>query len=345
MRNLQLKWIPLTLALLFVSVVSLSAQEDGSSSKSKKPEKHNSGGFAAHLDKYAKRKAKSQKYTLKYRFEKGEVLRWKHDHRIVNETKFGTEAVDTSTRAQPEYSWTVQSVDSRGTQRFEIMMERIKVWEQNGTADQVHYDSAKDKKAPESCVIYHERVGRPSATYAISANGQIVESKSNYVQIPIGGVGENPVIAFPDGPIPVGKKWNVTHVVKPKDKYGTVQQLQVRVQYTLEKVVDGEAHITFVTNVLTPMTDETLRSQIVTHLMRGFAIFDIAKGKLSYRETSWDERIIGYRGPESYMHYKANRRETLVVPEPKVATVSFEEPAKKEKPATSLLQPMKGDGK
>ena len=330
-------------ALLFIWTGLGSAQE--STQQPQKDANTSKSEFAAQIQKYAKKKARTQKYTLKYKFKKGDVIRWQHDHRIVNETKFGTEAVKTSTRARPEYSWTVQNVDGLGNMRFEIMMERIKVWEQNGSADQVHYDSDKDKTVPESCVVYHERVGRPSSMYSISKNGQIVDSKSYYDVLALGGVGENPVIAFPDKPIGIGKKWGVEYVKRAKDEFGSLQQINLRVGYELAKVVDGKAHVTFKTSVLTPMTDETIHSQIVTHLARGFAVFDIEKGMLTHRETNWDERVIGYRGQESYMHYQAFRKETLVV-EPNIADVKTDAnvlPVSHDEtiPTGNLLKPLK----
>ena len=117
--------------------------------------------------------------------------------------------------------------------------------------------------------------------------------------------------------------------------------------FVLEKIVDGKAHITFFTETLTPQLDETVRSQIVTHMTRGFIVFDIAKGMLTHRETRWDERVIGYQGPESYMHYTAFRTETLKSEPAKVAKKEDKPAVKVAKKETepqqthTLLKPMK----
>ncbi len=347
MTRLQLKYVPLTIALTLLAISGAFAQQQSKPPAVDPPTEDKSDDFTAQLDKFAKRKVSAQKYTLEYKFKKGDVIRWRHDHRIVNDTKFGTESAKTSTRAQPEYSWTVKNVDSRGNMRFEIAMEKIKVWEQNGEADQIQYDSEKDKKASETCLIYQERVGRPTSMYSISPSGQIVAVKSNYERISLGGVGDNPVIAFPAMPISVGHKWDVSNVVTRNDEYGARQQLKLRVRYVLEKVVDGKAHITFDTDVLTPLNSETVRAQIVTHMSRGFVVFDITKGVLTNRETRWDERVIGYQGPESYMHYTAARKEVLFEEEKvalkatPVAKVAKKEPVDEPQQTHTLLQPLK----
>ena len=267
--------------------------------------------FSSQLEKFTQRKVGNQRVVLKYKFKKGDVLRWQHDHRTAVETRFGGDSEKTATRARPDYQWTVKNIDSRGNIRFDIEMQRIKILEQQGEADPVFYDSQKHKKAPDSCVIYQDRLGRVCSTYSISSDGVVVESKSHYGKVKLGGVGDNPVIAFPKKAIGVGHKWDVNSMVRSKDQYGAAQQVKLRVRYVLEKIVDGKAHISFATEVLTPQVDETVRSQIVTHMTRGFLVFDIARGMLTHRELRWDERIIGYQGPESYMHYTAFRTEKL----------------------------------
>ena len=341
MNRMQLKNMLVALAIVSFTFCGVSAQQEVEQKKS-------GSGFAEQIGNFTKRKVGKQKYTLAYKFKKGDVIQWKHDHRTVVETRFGTDSDKTSTRARPDFKWTVKNVDGRGAIRFDIEMERIKVLEQTGEADPVNYDSDKHKEAPASCVAYQERIGRVCSTYSISPNGQVVDSKSNYRQVKLGGVGDNPVVAFPNKPVSIGHKWDVTSFVRAKDEYGVKQQLQLRVRYVFEKVVDGKAHITFTTNVLSPNVDETMRSQIVTHLTRGFIVFDIAKGILTNRETRWDERIIGYKGPESYMHYIAFRKEVLVqeqqlVSTKPVARAGKQDPIKEPEQQTQakLLQPLK----
>lgn len=276
------------------------------------PKKSQDAVFENQIAKVTKRKVGDQKVLLTYKFKKGDVIRLQHDHRTVVETRFAQDSDKTSTRARPDYQWTVKNIDSLGNIRFDIEMQRIKILEQQGEDEPVFYDSDKHKKAPDTCLPYQERIGRVCSTYTISPDGRVVASKSHYRQVKLGGVGNNPVIAFPKKPIAIGHKWDVSSDVRAKDEYGSMQQVKLRIRYVLEKIVDGKAHITFTTDNLTPQIGETVRAQIVTHLTRGFLVFDIAKGTLTHRESRWDERVIGYQGPESYMHYAALRSETLV---------------------------------
>jgi hypothetical protein len=307
------------------------------------------------ISKFTKRQTKSQKYLLKYKMKKGETIRWKHDHRILNKSRHAGTSEKTSTRTQPEYSWKVKNVDSLGNMRFEISLDRVQVFSNIGESFETHYDSESSKEIPDSCHVYAERVGRPSATYTISPTGQVVASKSNYRANDLGGIGDAPVIAFSDKPISVGYKWAVEDTLDARDEYGIMTQVNIRVQYKLEKVVDGKAYIAFKTDILTPLSSEKVRSQILTHLIKGIAVFDINRGTFVKREFRWDEKVQGYNTPDSFLHYQAQREEVRVFAD-EVAETTPAKPiakvAKKETTSSSsinsssnktgnLLQPMK----
>ena len=148
--------------------------------------------FADQIKKFTKRKVGDQKVVLKYKLNKGDVIHWQHDHRTAVETRFGGDSEKTATRARPEYQWTVKNIDSRGNIRFDIEMQRIKVLEQLGEGDPLFYDSDKHEEAPDSCRAYQERLGRVCSTYTISPDGVVVNAKSNYRKVKLGGVGDNP---------------------------------------------------------------------------------------------------------------------------------------------------------
>lgn len=322
LKNSAFKFATLACVLVLLAAATETRAQEGPIPSPAKPEiatptAEQQQAIRDQIAKFTRRRAKSQKYLLAYKMEKGETVRWKHDHGIVNKSRFGGTSEKTSTRTQPEYSWKVQNVDGRGNMRFEITLDRVQVFSIIGDEAETHYDSDRDAEAPDSCKKYAERVGRPSATYTISSSGQVVDSKSNYRANDMGGVGDagdTPVIAFPTNPISVGHKWNVNKTLPARDEYGVVKQINMRVQYTLEKVVDGKAYIAFETDVLTPLSSEKVRSQLITHMIKGLAVFDINRGSIVQREIRWDEKVQGYNTPDSFLHYQAMRTEQRVFP-------------------------------
>jgi len=279
----------------------------------------------------SKRKTKTQKYLLAYKLKTGDKLRWKQDHQIENKGRIaGSEEETTLTRTQSEFVWEVKTVDALKQARFDIALDRIKVWSKIGEDKAVTYNS-KDFKpekyegVPESCMVYHERLGRVGASFTILPNGTITAKKSNYPSINLGGVGDGPVVAFPENAIAVGHHWDINDTLRAKDEYGVYKTLNVRVRYVLEKVVEGKAYIAFETDILTPMNSEKVHSQIINHMTRGIAVFDIARGMIVHREIRWNEKVVGYEGPDSFLVYRAKRIEKLVVDPAKADKVANKE--------------------
>ena len=274
----------------------------------------------------SKRKTKKQKYLLAYNLKVGDKLRWKQDHQILNKSRIsGSVEETTSTRTQSQFVWEVKSVDARNQTRFEIALDKIKVWSKVGENKPETYDNADFKPTdtkgiPDSCRAYHERVGRVSSSYTIAPNGTITAKKSNYPSVKLGGIGDAPLIAFPGEAIVVGHRWDIHDSLRARDEYGVYKSLNVRVRYELDKVVDGKAYISFETDILTPLNSEKVHSQIINHMTRGVAVFDIARGMLVHRELRWDEKVVGYEGPDSFLVYQAKRTEKLVVDSPEAST-------------------------
>ncbi len=302
---LNLRCIFILATVLWVGLCSqATAQEDSVADK---------------IKAFSKRKTKTQKYLLAYKLAPGDKIRWKQDHQILNKGRVGgSEEETTSTRTQSEFVWEVQAVDALKKARFDISLDNIKVWSKIGEDKPVTYNS-KDFKpdevedVPDSCRAYHERIGRAVASFSVLPNGTISAKKSNYPSVNLGGIGDAPVIAFPKEAIAVGHQWDINDTLRARDEYGVYKTLNLRVRYELDKVVKGKAYISFTTDVLTPMNSEKVHSQIINHMTRGIAVFDIARGMILHREVRWNEKVVGFDTPDSFLVYRAKRTEKLVI--------------------------------
>ena len=78
-NRMQLKNMLVALAIVSFTFCGVSAQQEVEQKKS-------GSGFAEQIGNFTKRKVGKQKYTLAYKFKKGDVIQWKHDHRTVPRT-------------------------------------------------------------------------------------------------------------------------------------------------------------------------------------------------------------------------------------------------------------------
>ena len=260
----------------------------------------------------SKKLGTEKKYHLRYNMSEGQQLRWHHEHVITSRSQMAGVTVETSSRDQSDFVWTVKSVDDVGQIAFDITLEAVNLWSRNAKETPLTYNSRVDAKPPELYVTTAEKIGKPLSEYQITHNGQLVDSKSNYRKADIGGIGDTPTFPFPDKPIGVGHQWDVPDTLQAKNEHGVYQKLKTQVQYELKKVKSGKAYISFKTQVLTPLESEKVKSQILTHLAKGYIVFDLEKGLPIRREVEWDERVQGYKGPDSYLKYTARRTEKLI---------------------------------
>src|SRR3954471_22942415 len=86
---------------------------------------------------------------------------------------------------------------------------------------------------------------------------------------------------------------------------GTIKKIQTQQQFKLEKVEAGVATIAVATQVLTPINDPKLQSQLVQRLQSGTIRFDIDAGRLLHKQLDIDQQVFGFSGPESHMQYLA----------------------------------------
>ena len=117
---------------------------------------------------------------------------------------------------------------------------------------------------------------------------------------------------LPKEPIPIGHVWSVPTEVNVAVDDSGVRAIKTRQRYELEQVENGVATIAVETQILTPTNDPKIRVQLIQRLSKGHIRFDIAARRILNQRTDLDERVLGFSGAESSMHYVARFTEELV---------------------------------
>jgi hypothetical protein len=275
---------------------------------------------------------KNQKYSLAYRFKKGDRVRWQVEHIASTRTQMAGESEETSSRSQSVKLWEITSVDSLGQMTFDHKIESVDMWQKIGEEAPVSYNSKKDKEAPLEYESIADKIGTTIATVSINPAGQIVDRKTDNPNQANFGVGDI-AIPLPTKPVTVGYKWSVPDTLRAKDRDGNPRQLKSRVVYKLVKVKSNNAYISFKTEVLTPIESEKIRSQIMQQMTRGYLVFDIDRGYPIRKEVEWDEKVQGFEGPDSLLEYLGRMSERLVI--------GNAEPQVSRKPEGTSLKPLR----
>lgn len=259
----------------------------------------------------AKKKLTDHSYRLQYRFSPDEAIRTKVVHLVAIETKIRGVTETAKTRSVSTKAWRITDVDDEGNTTFAYVIEAVSMWQQVSGRQEVRYDSTKDEETPPEYQHVAESIGVPMATVTIAPNGEIVKREKARPQFNP-GIGEL-TIRLPDQAIKAGTKWTTTGELPVRARPNTpVKRVKIRQLYTLEKVQAGVATISVETQVLTPVNDAAIESQLVQRMKTGEIKFDVDAGRVISQQMDIDETVIGFSGPDSIMKYLSRHTEENV---------------------------------
>jgi hypothetical protein len=255
----------------------------------------------------------AKKYDLKYRFKPGETLTWEVVHRgiikgTVNGTTQTTENVNRSKKV-----WKVEKVDDKGNATFVHKVTDVDMWHKMSGSDKVHYNSNRDKKPPYGFENAAARVDKPLVRFTLSPKGKVVKREN---LLPAGNQDESAQITLPlpDGPVALGETWRIPHEISLPLETGGAKKVQTQQSFTLKSVKSGIARIKISTQILTPINHPALEAKLIERERHGIVRFNIDKGQIADEQMDLDKAVIGFRGPDSSLHYRTRSTEKLLSP-------------------------------
>jgi hypothetical protein len=252
----------------------------------------------------------AERYQLQYKFSPGEVFRCKVTHLTTVETKIRGVAETVKTRSVSTKAWRILSVDQAGNVTFTYTVEDVSMWQQPSGREEIRYDSAKDKEPPDEYRQVAETVGVSLGTITISASGGILRRENARPQFNP-GIGEL-TVPLPPHPVKIGDSWSTEGELPIRLKDGPVKRIKTRQIYELKQVQTGVATIAARTEVLTPVDDPAVQSQLVQRVKRGEVRFDVDAGRVLEQQMDIDETVIGFSGADSMMKYLARLTEEII---------------------------------
>jgi hypothetical protein len=258
----------------------------------------------------AKKRATDETFELRYRLTKGERVSWTAKHLSTTETTMKAKREATKARTISTKVWEVQDVDAEGNMTLVHRVADIDMWQQVGTGPEVAYNSRTDTDPPPQYVKVAESVGKPLATVRISPSGKILQRDGAPAQANF-GLGEL-AVPLPEGPVRIGQSWTTPGEIVAHRQDRTRKPIKIRVVYTLQSVKTGVATIQVKTEVLTPVSDPWIQSQLMQQVTDGTVRFDADAGRVLSREINWDKTVVGFNGHDSLMKYLARFTEELV---------------------------------
>jgi hypothetical protein len=254
--------------------------------------------------------AGTKSYKLRYRFKPGEILRWEVEHRAkVRSTVQGTtqtaETISTSVKI-----WKVDAVGPEGNAVIVHSVEHVEMTQKYDGRQDIHYSSDSDATPPPSFENVAKAVGKPLAQLTLDPRGTVVKREEHYVQA--APQQENVTLPLPENAVTLGEEWTLPADIVVTLPGGATKKIKARQLYRLESVDDGVASLHLETQVLTPVHDPQIESQLVQSKASGVIRFDIGAGRIVSQQSDIDEHVHGFQGEGSSIHYVARFTEKLL---------------------------------
>jgi len=257
----------------------------------------------------AKQKLTSPEVTLRYKFAQGESVTWKVEHRGATETTIQGNTQTSESRSVSSKVWRITGVDSKGNMSMTHSVANVDMWQKLSDRPEIRFNSKTDKEAPPEYQHVAATIGVPLATVTFSSDGTVVKRDESRRPANL-GLGDL-VMLLPPKPVKVGSRWHEPSEIRIREKDGRQKTIKTRKQYTLEKIETGVATIKIETQVLTPINNSTIKSQLVQQLTNGTIKFDIDAGRILKKQMEWDESVVGFNGADSLMKYVARYTEEI----------------------------------
>ena len=267
--------------------------------------------------------AEPDKYVLRYKFQPGETVRWEVEHRTKSRATISRETQTVETLSLSVKRWRVADVAPDGAATFEHSVERVDMRQKLAGSSEVRYNSQTDAKVPPGFEGVAKSIGRPLSRVTIDSKGKVLH-RDRFDKKPTTPAAAEKTslqddgwmtIPLPDEAVVIGHTWTLPQSIDIPLERGGVKRIKAVQQFTLESVKTGVATIRVATEILTPISDPAVESQLVQREAAGRVRFDIDAGRIIGQQLDIDKHVVGFRGDASSIHY-VNRFSERLLPQP-----------------------------
>ena len=277
--------------------------------------------------KPADSKPEAEKYTLRYRFQPGEAIRWEvlQQARVKATVSGTTQTTETVTKSVK--LWRVTGVKPDGTATFEHLVESVDMRHKFSGRQEVRYNSLTDEEPPPGYENVAESIGVPLYVVTMDARGQVLNRERKPIKAAAESDGQM-TIPLPEGPVAVGDKWSFPYEIGVPLNGGAVKKVKTLQSFTLQSVKTGVGTIEVATQILSPIHDPAIEAKLIQRESSGTVRFDVDAGRVLGQQMDLDRRVVGFSGDASVLHYLTRFTEELLPAE--ASTAARPQPAKAE---------------
>lgn len=250
------------------------------------------------------------KHTLRYQFSPNAVLQYTVGNESTIDVQVGTTAETVAHSSESGRLLRTVAVHPDGSADLEILIEYVNL----SAGDGISWDSRSGDPPPPEFQGIDQTIGKPLMKITVAPTGAVIAAESNGKMADQAQLQNAQFDLFPLLPadaIAVGGSWTEPFHVDILSAANLPKQISLQRAYTLRAVSGGVAEIDVQTSVLTPLDDPLEEGQLIQRTSTGTVRIDIAQGRLLERVLQLDNKVVGFKGPQTAVRVVGTRQESL----------------------------------
>jgi len=255
--------------------------------------------------------ALAQEANWQFRWQKGQELTYKAEHKTnVEEIAEGSKVVSAS-RLTVVKLWQVVDVDANGSATLQLSLAAMRNEQTRPSGEVLLFDSANpEKSTPDLKSQMSKFIGQTVAILRMDTHGRILEVKqgtaSRYDAEPPF------VLVFPAAAPKEGQSWLRPYNVALDPSYGNGEKFEAVQRCQCTKIAGGKATLAIANQFKSMPESVKDHVPLVQKMTEGQVTFDIQAGRLLDVQLNIDRTLTNHHGEGSSYHFQSWFTEQLI---------------------------------
>jgi hypothetical protein len=255
--------------------------------------------------------AVAQETSWQFRWQKGQVLTYKAEHKTNVEEMAEGAKVTTTSKLNVIKRWQVVDSDAQGNGTLQLTLTSMRNEQTRPNGETVLFDSDNlDKSTPDLKAQMSKYIGQTMAIVRLDVQGRVLEIKQGSaaryeVEPPF-------VIVFPAVPPKEGLTWLRPFNLTLEPPFGTGEKYEGAQRYQCTKIAGGQANLTLANQFKSMPENPKDQIPLLQKMSEGQVTFDLQSGRLLAVQLNIDRTLMNHQGMGSSYHFQSSYTEQLI---------------------------------
>lgn len=264
--------------------------------------------------------ASNDKYSLRYRFRKGDVIRYETTRVGELRIAVGQQSKSDISRVKQIRRFDVTEVDDSGAADLLMRFEFVEMSMQTNDGEPIVFRSdMAPEEVPPCFARMASKLTDAAPHFTVLPTGAPLNAARELIRPEKEQQETRLMLPLPAEPVVVGEAWKYYNTVKVRISKDVNRGIRLLTSCRLKSVEDGIAKISFQTSSISHVKDPAVKALLIEAFPKGHMTFDIDAGRMIRRVVRNDNSVYGVHGAGSVLTTSAEAIETIL---PSEAVVS-----------------------